>query len=900
MSRWLLSVLLALCSAAAVAAGYRIERVEPASWWVGMKNSRLQLLVHGEGIAELEPAVQDPRLAIVRVTRTTNPNYLFIDFTIAPTASPGAFDIEFRRGARVVLHRGYELWAREAGSAERKGFGQGDAIYLVTPDRFANGDPGNDAIAGYREQPDRGDPDGRHGGDLTGLIAHLDYIAGMGFTQLWLNPVQQNNSPQGSYHGYAITDFYRVDDRLGNNDLYRSLVSEARGKGLGVVMDLVLNHCGSGHWWMKDPPDPDWINHGGRFIGTTHRRETLRDPHAARADLQAFTDGWFVPGMPDLNQRHPLLSTYLIQNTIWWIEYAGLSGLRVDTLPYADHDFLGRWYTRVLEEYPALTIVGEDWSLDPAIVSRWQAEVEQPGGAGTRVPVPGLMDFPVQSAVVRGLTEPEGRETGLLRIYQALADDFLYAEPGRLVVFPDNHDMSRIYTQLGGRLDLYRMAITLVATTRGIPQFTYGSEILMTNPLPKADGLVRQDFPGGWPGDARDGFAGLGLTDDEREAQDFTRRLLNWRKTAPAVGDGALTQYAPQDGVYVYFRRDARQTVMIVLNKNDAARHLDTARFAESIAGNLRAHEIFGGQDILLADGLDLPPGSATVYELSGAPALPPGVTGTIETRERMTSRYVDPRRVDVWLPPSYGRDPTRRYPVLYMHDGQNLFDPALSYIGVDWGIDETLTRLAADGKLREAIVVGIWNTPKRFEEYMPARAVSESGLPDDWPDMAWMRKAHIVSDDYLRFLVEELKPFVDANYRTLPGRGDTFTMGSSMGALIALYALTEYPGVFGGAGCVSIHWPLGDGLMIDYLARHLPARDTHRVYFDFGTETLDAAYEPYQRRADTMLRAAGWREGRDFLTRKYPGAEHSERAWRARAGVPLAFLLGPPAAQKR
>jgi predicted alpha/beta superfamily hydrolase len=365
------------------------------------------------------------------------------------------------------------------------------------------------------------------------------------------------------------------------------------------------------------------------------------------------------------------------------------------------------------------------------------------------------------------------------------------------------------------------------------------------------------------------------------------------------VHDGSLIQYAPQDGVYVYFRRSPGQTVMVILNKAGEPRKLDASRFAESIGGHTAARDVLGEQEYSLAEGITLPARSASIFELSGAPPLPPGVTGTLRTHERMESRFVDPRRVDVWLPPSYAADPTRRFPVLYMHDGQNLFDPSLSYIGVDWGVDEAITRLAAEGRLREAIVVGIWNTPKRFPEYMPAKAVTESGLPDGWTDMDWIRRQEIVSDGYLRFIVEELKPFIDANYRTLPDREDTSTMGSSMGGLISLYALTEYPEVFGGAACVSIHWPLGDGLMVDYIARKLPPAGSHRIYYDFGTTTIDAAYEPYQRRVDALMRAAGYREGVDWMTVKDEGAEHSERAWRARVGVPLVFLLGPPP-QKR
>ncbi len=897
MHRILPAVALCLASVAAAANGERIGRIEPAHWWAGMKNPRLQLLVQGEGIAALEPAIADARVTLRSVIRTANPNFLFIDLLVAPGATPGSFEIAFRRGGRTLLTHDYRLLAREPGSAERRGFGPADALYLAMPDRFANGDPSNDSVAGLAEKANRADPDGRHGGDLEGLRQRLDYLAGMGFTQLWLNPVLENNQPRVSYHGYAITDFYRVDARLGDNAAYVRLAAEARTRGIGLVMDVLLNHSGSAHWWMNDLPDPDWINHG-RFVATTHRRETLWDPHAARADETAFTDGWFAPTMPDLNQRHPQLATYLIQNTIWWVETAGLSGLRVDTLPYSDRGFLMKWRDRVLEEYPALTIVGEEWSLDPAIVSRWQ-QGPPPDGEPALPPL-SLVDFPLQHALVRGLTEPEGRETGLLRIYELLAADFLYADPNRLVVFPDNHDMSRIYTQLGASLERWKMAMAFFATVRGTPQFTWGSEILMANPVPKADGAIRQDFPGGWPGDAADATQGAGLVQDARDAQEYLRRLLGWRRSASAVHGGTLTQYAPEDGAYVYFRRDSQQVLMIALNKSGTESRLDPARFAQLIGRNTHARDVLTGREFALSSGIGLPAQSATILELTGAPPVPAGVTGTLETIESFESRHVDARRVDVWLPPSYAKDPSRRYPVLYMHDGQNLFDPSLSYIGVDWGVDEAITQLATEGRVREAIVVGIWNTPKRFAEYMPAKALAESGVPAGWPDMAWMSRQQIVSDDYLRFVVQELKPRIDAKFRTLAGRDDTVIMGSSMGALISLYALLEYPDVFGGAGCVSIHWPLGDGLVADYLARHLPARAGHRLYFDHGTTTIDAAYAPYQRRVDALLRGAGWREGTDFRSYEDAGAAHDERAWRARLAEPLEFLLGPPAAQKR
>ncbi|MBM2854942.1 MAG: nplT [Steroidobacteraceae bacterium] len=706
MTKWLLSAALSLL-VANVSAANGIEHLEPSFWWVGMKDNRLQLMVHGERIAELEPALEFPGVSIDGVIRTDNPNYLFIDLTLAESTRPGRFRIDFRRDSVAVLSHDYELLAREPGSAARTGFGSADVIYLVTPDRFANGDPGNDGIAGYRQVPNRRDPNGRHGGDLQGVLDHLDYIADMGFTQLWLNPVLQNDQPRGSYHGYAITDYYQVDARFGDNALYRSLSRAARAKDIGLIMDVVLNHCGSEHWWMRDLPAKDWINQGGQFVGTSHNRESLQDPHAAAADRDDMSDGWFVPTMPDLNQRNPLLATYLIQNSLWWIEYAGLSGLRVDTWPYSDKAFLTEWARRVMEEHPAINIVGEEWSTDAAIVSYWQRGKSRADGYASHLP--SLMDFPLQDAAARAFVEEDSRTTGLISA------------------------------------DLYKMAIAFFLTTRGIPQLFYGDEILMANPGTDAHGVIRSDFPGGWAGDIANGFAGTGLTAQQREAQVFTRKLLNWRKNATAIHRGKLTQYAPQDGVYVYFRHTDQLKVMVVINKSaDAQRHV-------------------------LEQGIRVAGRSVTVLDLQGDGPIPSGVTGQLIRHEKFASRYVDPRNVDVWLPPDYGQDNSRRLPVIYMHDGQNLFDPALSYIGVDWGIDEAMTRLIREGEVREAIVVGIWNTRKRAAEYVPQKALTEATPAASLPGVQELIRLPLVSDDYLRFLVEELKPFIDSTYRTLP-----------------------------------------------------------------------------------------------------------------------------------
>ncbi|MGB7904268.1 MAG: glycoside hydrolase family 13 protein [Steroidobacteraceae bacterium] len=611
--KWLAVLVLALAATTAVAAD-RIERVEPSSWWVGMKDDRLQLLVHGDRVADLAPRLSYPGVAITGVDRIENPNYLFVNLRIAPETKPGSFRIDFLKGRFRAASRTYVLNAREPGSADRVGFGPQDTIYLVTPDRFANGDPSNDTVKGMPDGLDRSQPLGRHGGDLKGVANSLDYLAGMGYTQLWLNPVLENNQPEVTYHGYAITDFYKVDPRYGTNEDYRRLAADARKRGIGLVMDMVLNHCGSAHWWMRDLPSKDWFNHDSTFSPTTHVREALQDIHAAEVDRRTFADGWFVATMPDMNQRNPHLATYLIQNSLWWVEYAGLSGIRVDTYSYSDRAFLTEWSRRVTQEYPNLNIVGEEWSSNPSTVAYWQRGRNPPDGYVSYLP--SVFDFPLQEAVAMGLKEPEGWGTGLRRIYKVLAQDSIYADPYDVVVFHDNHDMSRMLTALGERQDLNRMALAFVLTTRGIPQIFYGTEVLMSNKGTEDHGIIRSDFPGGWPGDTKNAFTGQGLSDDERAMQEYTRKLLQWRRTAPAIRDGKLTHYVPTDYVYVYFRHDAAQNIMVIMNNGDEARTIDTKRFQESIGSAATGKDVLSGQSHELAKGVAVPARSATILEL--------------------------------------------------------------------------------------------------------------------------------------------------------------------------------------------------------------------------------------------------------------------------------------------
>ena len=596
------------------ASPYSIQHLEPPSWWVGMKQGRLQLMVHGEQIADLTPSLTYPGVAIQEVTRVASKNYLFIDLEISQEALPGEFLLRFTQQGQTVLSHPYRLQARARDSAQRRGFGPADAIYLIVPDRFANGNQNNDSVTPLKEKANRADPAGRHGGDLQGISEHLDYVAEMGFTQIWSTPLTENNQPETSYHGYASTNLYRVDARFGSNEEYRDLVDRAKRKGLGFIQDVVLNHIGSGHWWMKDLPTKDWLNYQDQFVVTNHKRTTIQDPHASLADRKRFSNGWFVESMPDLNQRNPWLANYLIQNNIWWIEYAGLSGFRVDTYPYSDPRFLSKWSKRIIDEYPNFNMVGEEWTSNPAIVSYWQkGKVNSDHYLSY---TPSMMDFPLYYALQEGLMGEDGDRTGLNVLYESLANDFQYPAPENLVIFEGNHDTNRIFSELAQDEGLYRMAMVYLATMRGIPQFTYGTEILMTSPRQRDDGRVRADFPGGWSGDAIDAFSGQGLGKAEKEAQHFLRRLLNWRKSAQVIQQGKLMHFVPEQGTYVYFRYDRNKRVMVAFNKNRQPTTLDLGRFQEMLTPGSSGTDVLTGQRISLSKTLTLPARSALILEI--------------------------------------------------------------------------------------------------------------------------------------------------------------------------------------------------------------------------------------------------------------------------------------------
>ncbi|MBV5312997.1 MAG: glycoside hydrolase family 13 protein [Prolixibacteraceae bacterium] len=591
-----------------------VDRVEPTFWWVGMKNPTVQLMVHGQEIAGSEISLNYPGVKIKTISRQENPNYVFIDLVISSEAQAGTFPIQFRKSKKEVVSYTYELKNREPNSANRKGFDASDVIYLITPDRFVNGNPANDAVTGMKELPNRTDKNGRHGGDIQGIKNSLDYLSGLGFTSVWLNPVLENNMTQVSYHGYSTTDFYKVDPRYGTNEEYRELGKAIHQKGMKLMMDMIFNHIGSEHWWMSDMPSAGWLNFYPEFKITSHRRTVNQDPYASEADKKVMADGWFVPSMPDMNQRNPFLMNYLIQNSIWWTEYLGLDGIRMDTYPYPDKFGMAEWTRRMLEEYPDFYMVGEEWAMNPATVAYWQkGKINQDGYVSE---LPGLMDFPLNNAVVKSLKDPETWGGGLVTLYEALSNDFLYANPNDLVIFPDNHDMSRFYTQLGENTDLLKIGIAYYATTRGIPQIFYGTEILMSNPGTDEHGIIRSDFPGGWNGDQVNAFTGTGLTEKQKQVQDYFRKVLNWRKTSPVVHNGKLKHFAPVDGIYVYFRYNVSGKVMVVLNKNSVAKNLETNRFSEVMANCTSGIEIISGKSLTDLKMLNVPAMSAMIIEL--------------------------------------------------------------------------------------------------------------------------------------------------------------------------------------------------------------------------------------------------------------------------------------------
>lgn len=565
----------------------QIERVEPLNWWVGFENNNLQLLVKGKNISKAIPGISYDGVRLMSIEKGTSPNYLFINLKIDKEAKPGKFDIVFRQENKKKLKHSYELKTRNKSAEEYVGFNSSDAIYLITPDRFANGNAKNDKVSGLKDQTLNREQDYyRHGGDIMGMINHLDYISDMGFTAIWPTPLLTNDMSESSYHGYAITNFYQVDPRFGTLEAYIELADKMKEKGMKLVMDQVANHCGIEHWWMKDLPFDDWINQQDEYLKkqpvskSNHRRTANQDIYASKIDKQQLNDGWFVDSMPDLNQRNPYMATYTIQNSIWWIETLGLGGIRQDTYPYPDKDFMANWAGSIMKEYPNFSIVGEEWSLNPLLVGYWQKGANNKDGYESNLT--STMDFPMQNNILEALNEEESWDKGLVKIYEGLANDFHYSKPEDIMIFPDNHDMSRIYTQLDEDLTKTKMALATVLLLPRIPQIYYGTEVLISDVEKPGDhGLIRTDFPGGWQGDDINAFTGEGLSNDQKEMQSFLKKVLNYRKESKAIQGGKTVHFAPENGVYILFRIEGDETVVMIINKNSKKVELDLNRFEE-------------------------------------------------------------------------------------------------------------------------------------------------------------------------------------------------------------------------------------------------------------------------------------------------------------------------------
>ena len=610
----------ALAALACVLAGQlaqaaEINRIEPPCWWVGMKNPELQIMVYGPGIGEAHVSVDYPGVRLKETVKTENPNYLFLYLDIEEDAAPGRMDLSFETSGGTMV-REYELLPRST-KPGAMGFSGADVLYLITPDRFANGDPSNDTLEGARV--DRSRSGGRHGGDIRGVTDHLDYISDLGVTAIWLNPVQKNSA--GSYHGYAISDFYAVDPRFGTMDDYVEMIDKAHEMGLKVVMDMIFNHCGSAHWWMEDLPTSDWLNVNNEFVQTNHQKWTAVDPHAAPSERSGFTDGWFNRGMPDLNQRNPLLATYLIQSSIWWIEYARIDGIRQDTHPYMDLQFGADWCNAVLTEYPDFNIVGETWyPVGSGFPAWWQRGSKlNPVDTGLKTVMDFNLAFIVPDAFNEANDPSDGASKGLFNIYVSLANDFLYEDTENILIFLDNHDLSRFARKDDAGLDKYRQGVAFILTTRGIPQIYYGTELLFTGTKNEGDGIIRKDMPGGWQGDERSVFTSEGRTDMENEAWNYMSTILNWRKTSEAVKHGDLIQYAPlreYGDCYVYARIKGDETVLVVLNGSDKATELEMGRYSDVIRDYAAGTDVVTGQTFSLTEKLPVPARGAYILEL--------------------------------------------------------------------------------------------------------------------------------------------------------------------------------------------------------------------------------------------------------------------------------------------
>lgn len=590
-----------------------VDQVYPPNWWTGMVQDTVQLIFHGKNIQQYKLTLESPLSKILQVSTPPNKNYLFADVLLSKEQEPGKLVFVFSGLKKKRIEYHYPI-AERAKNNGASGIDAGDLIYLVFPDRFANGDPNNDNVDGMKEAyADRKGLKSRHGGDIQGILDHLDYIEGLGATALWINPLLENNQPFESYHGYAATDLYKIDPRFGSNELYQTLVKKCHERDIKMIWDVVYNHWGNENDLFIDLPDSNWIHWFPEFTRTSYRAEVLMDPYASQSDKNQMTNAWFDKHMPDLNQQDPHLAKFLIQNSIWWIEYAGIDAFRIDTYAYPDQLFMKKLNESIRLEYPDFVLFGETW-VQGTPVQAWFTE-QVAFNKAYNSSLHGVTDFQLYYAINKGLTENFGWEEGFRRIELTLAQDVIYHNPNMLVTFLDNHDLSRFYSMMNENMENYKMGLALIYTLRGIPSIYYGTEILMKN-YADPDAKVREDFPGGWPGDPANKFIAAGRNDKEQEAFEFCKKLGQWRKANPWIANASLKQFVPTDDTYVYFRIAESKMLMCAYNGNNEKKDIETLRFSECLENKKSGRDILSGMKVSVGDKLSLGPNSFLLIEL--------------------------------------------------------------------------------------------------------------------------------------------------------------------------------------------------------------------------------------------------------------------------------------------
>jgi len=576
-----------------------ITRVEPPSWWIGMQTP-LQLLIYGDSVGFAKLISHNPKILVNSCHRADSPNYLFADITIDTSLKPGTYILSLKTAEKEIPFN-YTFEKRRIGSSQRESFGPQDVVYLIMPDRFANGDTLNDSRSETIEKSNRVSNYGRHGGDILGLINNLDYIQKLGVTAIWSTPLLLDNEKESSYHGYACADYYKIDPRFGTNELYKKFVGESKTKGIKIIMDMVPNHCGSAHWWMKDLPFKKWVNIFPEYTQSNFAMSSPADIHSSNVDMNRFIEGWFDKTMPDMNLNQPFLHKYFTQNAIWWIEWADLSGIRVDTFPYSDKYAASQWVANIRKEYPNISIVGECWYLTPQEISYWEGGENKRDGYNSNLT--NVMDFSLQDAIITGFNQdsvPNWGE-GLFRLYKSISLDYIYKNSDNLMIFADNHDTHRISELMNKDLNKVKMVLSLLATMRGMPQIYYGTEIMLSTMDGKlGHGEERIDMPGGWPGAKKNVFTNVGLSKNEIDVLDHAKKLFNWRRDKKVIHYGKMTHYWPADNIYVYFRYLNDNIVMVLINNSKENHVINWGRFSESIKDKKEGHDIVSGKKIVV------------------------------------------------------------------------------------------------------------------------------------------------------------------------------------------------------------------------------------------------------------------------------------------------------------